>query len=108
MTLLEQTAQKQEQQKQQEQQRQKWDEVLSAVRTALEDDRFDWRTIAGLTRALHTDSETITRALSDLSDGIVRATAEDGRVLYTTRNHYEEKYGFGDKLLSALADKVVA
>ncbi|HZP16731.1 MAG TPA: hypothetical protein VFB00_02110 [Terriglobales bacterium] len=43
-----------------------------------------------------------------MSDQILRTTAADGQTLYTTRNHYEKTHDFGDKLLSALADKVVA
>jgi hypothetical protein len=43
-----------------------------------------------------------------MSDQIVRATTADGRTVFTTRNHYEKTHGLGDKILSVLADKIVA
>ena len=83
-------------------------DLKTQVLNALEDKRYNWRTIRGLARALRVDKEAIAKVLSDLTDEIVQATAEDGRLLFTTRNHYEKTHGFGARLLSALADKVVA
>jgi|SRR5580700_3907202 hypothetical protein len=83
-------------------------DLKTAVLKALEDEQYDWRTISGLARTVDVSAKDITRTLESMSDQIVRATADDGRVLFTTRNHYEKTHGFRDKLLSALADKVVA
>jgi hypothetical protein len=83
-------------------------DLKTAVLKALEDERYDWRTISGLARALDVTDNEIVRTLGSVSDQIVRTTADDGRILFTTRDHYEKTHGFGDKLLSALADKVVA
>jgi hypothetical protein len=80
----------------------------TAVLKALEDESYDWRTISGLARTLDVSDNEIVRTLGSMSDRIVRTTADDGRTLFTTRDHYEKTHGFGDKLLSALADKVVA
>jgi hypothetical protein len=83
-------------------------DLKTVVIKALEDEQYDWRTIPGLARSLQMSEKDITRVLDSVPDRIVRATADDGRVLFTTRSHYEKTHGFGDKLLSALADKVVA
>lgn len=82
--------------------------LREAVVRALEDDRYDWRTLGGIARATGAKNPEILSLLNSMSDQIVRTTAADGQALFTTRNHYEQTHGFGDKLLSALADKVVA
>lgn len=83
-------------------------DLRGTIIRALEDENYDWRTLDGLARATGAKNQEILSVLNSLSDEIVRATAADGRSLFTTRNHYEKTHGFGDKLLSALADKVVA
>jgi len=83
-------------------------DLRKAILSALEDDAYDWRTVSGLARAVQASEHEIVNILDSMPDQIVRAAAADGRSLFTTRNHYEKTHGFGDKLLSALADKVVA
>jgi hypothetical protein len=83
-------------------------DLKAAVMRALEDERYDWRTVSGLAGSLKIAEQEVLRVLMSEPDEIVRSSAEDGRNLFTTRNHYEKTHGFGDKLLSALADKVVA
>lgn len=81
---------------------------MTAVIQALEDDRFDWRTVSGVASDLNITEQEVVGVLNSIPDQIVRASAADGRNVFTTRRHYEKTHGFGDKLLSALADKVVA
>lgn len=83
-------------------------DLRAAVVRALEDDQYDWRTLSGLSSATGASQQEVLSVLNSMSDIIVRATTEDGKPLFTTRSHYEKTHGFGDKLLSALADKVVA
>jgi hypothetical protein len=83
-------------------------DLKAAVVKALEDPRYDWRTLDGLVRSVGKRDAEILQILNSMPDQIVRATTADGRTVFTTRNHYEQTHGFGDKLLSALADKVVA
>jgi hypothetical protein len=83
-------------------------DLNTAVTKALEDEQYDWRTIPGLARSLNVSEKDITRVLNSVPDQIVRTTADDGRFLFTARSHYEKTHGFRDKLLSALADKIVA
>ena len=83
-------------------------DLKTAIIRALEDDRYDWRTIPGIARSVGTTEPEVERAIESLTDVMVRATADDGRTLFTTRKHYEKTHGLRDRLLSALADKVVA
>jgi len=80
----------------------------TAILKALEDERYDWRTIKGLVTDTGAPEKNVVSALNSLSDRLVRAQDADGRSLFTTREHYEKTHGFGDKLLSALADMIVA
>lgn len=83
-------------------------DLRAALVHALEDPRYDWRTVRGLTRALGLSEQDVVRTLDSMPDVVVRASTADGRTVFTTRRHYEKTHGFGDKLLSALADRVVA
>jgi len=83
-------------------------DLKTAVIQALEDERYDWRTLDGLAHALGTTEREVLGILNSMPDQIVRATAADGQSVFTTRSHYQKTHGFGDKLLSPLADKVVA
>jgi hypothetical protein len=84
-------------------------DLKAAIVKALEDQRYQWRTLDGIARTVKATSEAeILRVLDSMPDQIVRTTTADGRTVFTTRNHYNETHGFGDKLLSVLTDKVVA
>lgn len=75
---------------------------------ALEDDRYDWRTIKGLAKATSATEAEVVSTLNSMSDQVVRSQDADGRSIFTTREHYQKSHGLGDRLLSALADRVVA
>jgi hypothetical protein len=77
-------------------------------RRALEDDRWDWRTVAGIARSTGATERQVTDVLNGMLDQLVRAVNDDGRVLYTTRRHYDQTRSIGDKLLAALVGRVVA
>lgn len=79
-----------------------------AVLKALEDERYDWRTIKGLVESTDATEAEVISVLNSLSDKIVRSQDADGRSLFTTREHYQKTHGLGDRLLSALADRIVA
>jgi hypothetical protein len=83
-------------------------DLKAAIVKALEDQRYDWRTLEGLVRSAGVKEEQILQVLNSMPDQVVRATTTDGRTVFTTRKHYEETHGFGDRLLSVLTDKVVA
>ena len=83
-------------------------DLTSAVIHALEDKRYDWRTIKGLVKDTGAVESEIVSILNSLSDRIVRTQDADGRSLFTTREHYNQTHSLGDKILSALADRIVA
>ena len=75
---------------------------------ALEDSRYDWRSLDGVAQQTGLTLDEIRHAIDGLQDEIVRSSVPDekGRELYTTRKHYRETHGLGSRILAALSDKV--
>jgi hypothetical protein len=84
------------------------DEFTSKVIKALENPEYDWRTLAGVAGEVGSSEVDVVAVLNSLKDIVVRAQDSEGHPIFTTRRHYEETHGFGDKLISALSDRVVA
>lgn len=82
--------------------------LRAIVIEALEDSRYDWRTLDGMSEQTGLERAQIRRIIDDLGSIIVRSSVpdEEGRALYTTRKHYNSTHGLGARLLDALADKV--
>ena len=78
------------------------------VIAALEDDRYDWRTLDGIAEQTALLRAQVRRIIEGLGNTVVRSSIpdEDGRSLYTTRRHYNDTHSIGERLLNALADKV--
>jgi hypothetical protein len=75
---------------------------------ALEDDRYVWRTIDGIVRDTGLSRVTVENAVQwdDEIDAITASYRDEkGRLLYTTRKHYEKKRPFGWRVLGAIAGK---
>ena len=70
---------------------------------ALEDPRWDWRTVEGLSRDTGLPLDYIRTTLESSSDEVIRSRTPDaeGRALYTTRRHYTKRRGFFDHLRSS-------
>jgi len=83
-------------------------DLKTAVLKALEDEQYDWRTIKGLVKSTGATEPEVLSVLNSLSDQVVRSQDADGRSLFTTREHYQKTHGLGDKILSALADRIIA
>jgi hypothetical protein len=75
---------------------------------ALEDERYDWRTIDGLSEQTGIPETKVKEVLASLEQVIVRSSIPDdsGRDLYTTRRHYRQTHGVGARFLSALSGRV--
>ena len=75
---------------------------------ALEDERYDWRTVDGVSEQTGMPSPRVQEILKKLESEVVRSSIPDelGRALYTTRKHYRETHGLWDRFRSALSDKV--
>ena len=83
-------------------------DLKGRVIAALENPKYDWRTVGGVASEVSASKDDVAAVLSTMPDIVVRATDDNGRVIFTTREHYERTHGLGDRLLSALADKVIA
>lgn len=75
---------------------------------ALEDERYEWRTVEGVAEQTGIPAAIVQAVLKNSETDIVRSTISDelGRALYTTRRHYRETHGLWDRFRSALSDKV--
>jgi len=75
---------------------------------ALEDDRYEWRTVDGVSEQIGIPAAQVQEILESLKQEIVRSSIPDeaGRSLYTTRKHYRDTHGLGARFLDALSDKV--
>lgn len=83
-------------------------ETGQLVISALEDPRYEWRSIEGVSLQTGLSEDQVRRIIVEMGDKIVRSSIPDdkGRSLYTTREYYRKTHGIGARLLNALADKV--
>lgn len=75
---------------------------------ALEDNRYEWRTLDGVAEQIGIPAAQVQEILESLKQEIVRSSIPDeaGRNLYTTRKHYRDTQGLGAQFLAALSDKI--
>jgi hypothetical protein len=73
---------------------------------ALENPRYDWRTVSGIASEMGEPESRIKTALDSMKSVVVRATNPDGEPIFTTRRHYQKSHGLTDRLISALTDRV--
>jgi hypothetical protein len=75
---------------------------------ALEDERYEWRTIDGVSEQTGIPTAKVREVLECLEPEIVRSSVPDdsGRALYTTRKHYRQTHGLGARFLNAVSGKV--
>ncbi|WP_124706406.1 hypothetical protein [Sulfuriferula multivorans] len=78
------------------------------VQTALESPRFKWRTIEGIAKETKLDAVTVVGSLSANASVVIKSTIPDqeGRDLFTTKDHYREKSSLWERLESAITNKV--
>jgi hypothetical protein len=82
--------------------------LSSRIIHALEDPRYDWRTIEGVAEETSIPAATVQEVLESLKEDVLRSSVPDelGRNLFTTRKHYRQTHGLGARFLAALSDKV--
>lgn len=75
---------------------------------ALNNPRFEWRTIPGIAQETGLDSETIEKVLSESKNQVVRSSrvTKDGCELFTTRLHFREFASPWTRLIGALKNRV--
>ena len=72
------------------------------VIAALENRKWDWRTVEGIARDTELSEQQILEILEASPNEIIRSRIPDaqGRALYTTRRHYAQRRGILDKFRS--------
>lgn len=86
-------------------------EVEVKVIDALENPKFKWRTLKGVSKEIQLDLSQVETAIELLKDDdmivIASTPTENGDLLYTSRNRYKFNKEFRvNRLLSVLSDKV--
>jgi hypothetical protein len=81
-------------------------EELHRVKSALEEPEHLWRTVEGISRELKMPPARVEDILSQLSDVLIKSFTQDGRSIFTTRDHYKAKRGTFGRIISALSDAV--
>ena len=79
------------------------------ILTALNDKRYNWRTLDGLVHDTGLPAPVVMYHLkTTLADKVIRSSERDdeGRSLFTLRERYRESRGLLGRLLSALSDQV--
>ena len=81
---------------------------INSIVLALEDSRYDWRSVDGVSEQTGIPATQVREALENQMPEIVRSSVPDelGRALYTTRKHYRQTHGIGARFLDAVAGKI--
>lgn len=74
----------------------------AVVLKALEDPRWDWRTVEGVARDTGIPENEVLAIIESSADEVIRSRVRDaqGRTLYATRQHYTNRRGFLDSFRS--------
>ncbi len=78
------------------------------VLTALENRRFNWRTVESIAAELGMTGREVEQVLTAHPHIVVRASERDskGRPLYTTREHYKRTHSLASRFFNAVTDRV--
>ena len=82
---------------------------VERVLEALNDKRYTWRTVHGISHDTHLPESQVEQILVDsLADKVMRSSSPDnrGRSLFTSRARYKESRGLLGRLITALSDQV--
>jgi len=84
-----------------------YDENVQVVLKALENAKYKWRTIDGVSQETGLSADKVLEALGSLSDKVVQSSvpSRDGKKLFTTREHFRKSASTFDKLLGAIRNR---
>jgi len=86
------------------------DDNGQAVVRALENPKYDWRTLDGISEetGIALDQVAMILGLLQNSGAVVRSSVPDkfGRPLFTTRNHYAKRQNLANRILSVVSDRI--
>jgi hypothetical protein len=83
------------------------DEKGKQVMSALENPKYDWRTVEGISQETGIDPSEVSLILNS-NPNVVQSSVPDksGRPLFTTRNHYSKTQNIANRILSAFSDRI--
>ncbi len=78
------------------------------IQKALEDPKYKWRTINGVSTATGLDPVTVVSSISNHPHIVIQSTipSTNGEELFTTREHYREKSSLFEVVVSSIKNKV--
>jgi hypothetical protein len=84
------------------------DERGHSVVRALENPKYNWRTIEGISEETGIDAHQVAQILQFLPNKIdlVRSRDRLGRQLFTTRDHYYKTQNVLNRILSTFSDRI--
>ncbi len=81
-----------------------FDGRVQKVIAALENPEHDWRTVAGVSKETGLSVLEVQAILNQLQETVIQYSIPDeqGRPLYTTRQHYGKRRGILNRILTAV------
>jgi len=79
-------------------------QYVSVVKS-LQNKKYTWRTISGVSKEIHLSQEAVTNIVEGLPNVVIRSRVPDkkGRLLYATRKHYQESNSSVSRLIDWFA-----
>ncbi len=80
---------------------------IKAVMKALENEKFKWRTIDGVSKETGLSTDQVIDVLGGASDKIVRSSIQspEGKALFTTRENFRKKSSAVERILGAIKNR---
>jgi hypothetical protein len=84
------------------------DEKGHSVVRALENPKYNWRTIEGISEETGIDAHQVALIIQFLPNKVdlVQSSDRSGRQLFTTRNHYNRTQNVLNRILSTFSDRI--
>ena len=79
-----------------------------AVKTALENPDYRWRTVQGVASETRLPAQTVEAVIRENHEIVVKSSipSNKGEALYPTRSHFLKKASLGEKLLGAIKNRL--
>lgn len=81
-----------------------------SVLAALNNPEYEWRTIPGISKEAHLEPEETIEILGELrGKGLViqsNIPSKDGKELFITRDKFNKRASFGEKILGAIKNRI--
>jgi hypothetical protein len=84
------------------------DPIKEKIFEALEDERYEWRSLKGISKQVGVSEEDVLSVIKENADFIVQSSVPsvDGDPLFTTKRHFHAKSSALDKILGAFKGRI--